>query len=85
MASPIGYLIHPDPRPSAPLQQAQTPLRSADRSRTPLIVTPSGPDSGSASESPTQHGFEDATAGELPNNNHSRTQPLYQCAECLRM
>jgi hypothetical protein len=79
MASPIGYLIHPDP-PSAPNMAA--PIHTASGFRSPLITTlNSGPTP--APPSLARPGPEQPTATPAAPGNHAKTS-LYQCADCLR-
>ncbi|KAL2184250.1 hypothetical protein L209DRAFT_694039 [Thermothelomyces heterothallicus CBS 203.75] len=83
MASPIGYLIHPDPS-SQPQKPASQTLPGITNAHSPLAVTSSPasasrfPTTSLASSVPEQRG-----ARNLPGD-HNRTQPLYQCADCLR-
>ncbi|KAK3310107.1 uncharacterized protein B0T15DRAFT_24611 [Chaetomium strumarium] len=94
MASPIEYLIHPNhPPPSAPPskpaieigQKITAPVRSA--ALYPGLSVPFNGSEGRApappplarSNSGSEHGAAPTATG-----NHSKTQSLYQCADCLR-
>ncbi|KAL2165197.1 hypothetical protein VTH06DRAFT_493 [Thermothelomyces fergusii] len=91
MASPIGYLIHPDPslQPQKPASQTLPGISGAPLStpetHSPLAVTSNPapaprllPTPPLASSAPEQR-----VARSL-GGNHNRAQPLYQCADCLR-
>ncbi|KAK4129576.1 hypothetical protein N657DRAFT_640226 [Parathielavia appendiculata] len=86
MASPIGYLIHPEHPTAAP--DVTPPVHPAPAFRAPLIATPEepvrphGPTSAPPSSARTDP--ERTTTGPAPDGNHAKTKSLYQCADCLR-
>ncbi|KAH6650792.1 hypothetical protein F5144DRAFT_60546 [Chaetomium tenue] len=73
MASPIDYIIHPDP------QQPQKPGHPASGTHNSLFVT-----SGPASASPSTARAGPAHHTQTHSGGQNQTQALYQCAECLR-
>lgn len=90
MASPIGYLIHPDP-PSVPNLaspgQVHYPTHPAHPVRpgsdSPLGATPTPTPGFSATPSLARPGPGHLSASTSPGN-HTQAQSLYQCADCLR-
>ncbi|KAK4147648.1 zinc finger protein klf1 [Dichotomopilus funicola] len=91
MASPIGYLIHPDPPPAhgpAPrVVPAVARPTSGPHHNPPVPVNNSGfPNSGpvpAPAHPPTSRPDPESGSTSDPNT-HNQAQPLYQCADCLR-
>lgn len=92
MASPIGYLIHPDPssQPQKPASQSLPSISNAPlpapETHSPLAVT-SSPASSASTRVPTPSLATSLPDQQRPRNlpgDHNRTLPLYQCADCLR-
>ena len=87
MASPLRYLIHPDP-PAPPSPDIGDPIHAASGTRTPPIA-PSGPSALAHGPAPALPSLPRpgpdhvATAQDHPGN-HNKALPLYQCADCLR-
>jgi hypothetical protein len=93
MASPLRYLIHPDP-PPPPAPDIGDAIHAASGTRTPLIAPsglsgPSGPPVLAHGPAPALPSLPRpgpdhvATAQDHPGN-HNKSLPLYQCADCLR-
>ncbi|KAL2129077.1 hypothetical protein VTI74DRAFT_8269 [Chaetomium olivicolor] len=96
MASPIGYLIHHDASPPPAAQppafslppNLAAPIQPPSGSRTPLVGTPAvpAPSHGPTSAPPpslSRPGPEEPAISDR-SGAHSKTQSLYQCADCLR-
>ncbi|GAB1310394.1 Transcription factor Pig1p [Madurella fahalii] len=98
MASPIGHLIHPPdppppPPPPAPPQKPPfdgsadiaTPIHPAVGTRIPFVDPPSLPSNRRASVAPhLNQPDSEGPVSQQPTESHSKTQSLYQCADCLR-